>query len=56
MKIKVALREYQKGYLTAWAAAAKAGVSLWEFLDELKRHNIYFATSQEVLREMLLKI
>jgi predicted transcriptional regulator len=56
MRLDEALQEYQKGRLTAWASAGKAGVSLWEFLELLKQRNIYFETSEADLKEMLAKL
>lgn len=48
-----ALREYQGGRITAMRAAHEAGVTLWEFLDELKRRGLWFYTDEDLLREQI---
>src|SRR5947209_5794685 len=48
-----ALRDYEGGRITAMKAARDAGVTLWEFLDELKRRGQWFRTDEETLREQI---
>ena len=48
-----ALAQYKTRKITAWKAAGLAEVSLWEFLDELKRRGEFFETSEDDLREMV---
>jgi predicted HTH domain antitoxin len=51
-----AVLEYQRGEASAWAAARGAGLSLWEFLDELKARGVPFRTDEELLREQLAEL
>jgi len=53
IKLEDALKEYQSNKITAWKASEEAGISLWEFLDELKIRGLSFKTSEEDLKEML---
>jgi predicted transcriptional regulator len=53
MKIDRAVDRYQKGFISAWRAAQEAGISLWEFIDVLKKREIGFVTSEEDLERML---
>jgi predicted HTH domain antitoxin len=39
-KFDVALRQYEKGKVTTLKAATLAGVSIWEFLEELESRKI----------------
>ena len=48
-----AVRAYEGGRITAMRAARDAGVTLWEFLDELKRRGAWFHTDEDTLREQL---
>lgn len=56
IKLEDALKAYQKGKISAWKAAELAGISLWEFLDILKRRDIGFRTAEPELEEMLGEI
>jgi predicted transcriptional regulator len=53
LAMESAMDEYERGGVTAWGAARRAGVSLWEFLDELKRRGKWFRTDEEHLREQI---
>lgn len=53
LSIDAAVEEYQRGGITAWSAAGQAGVTLWEFLDELKRRDLWFRTDEESLLDEL---
>lgn len=46
-------QRYQKGELTAAAAAQEAGVNLWQFLDEMKKRNVPFRTDEDLLERQL---
>lgn len=48
-----ALLEYQRGDASAAAAAHGAGLSLWQFLDEMKARGVPFRTDEDLLREQL---
>jgi len=48
--IEDAVLEYQRGDASAWAAARGAGLSLWQFLDELKARRVPFRTDEDLLR------
>ena len=39
-KIKAVLKLYSEGKITLWKAARLAGISLWEIIVELQKHNI----------------
>jgi len=56
IKLEDALKAYQKGKISAWKTAELAGISLWEFLDILKRRDIGFRTAEPELEEMLGEI
>ena len=51
--VEEALLQYQRGQASAQAAAHWAGVSLWEFLDEMKAHGVPFRTDEDLLREQI---
>lgn len=51
-----ALHRYQKGLCSAWKAASEAQISLWEFLDELKRRDIGFRVDEIELRNALKEL
>jgi predicted DNA-binding protein len=46
-------QRYQRGEITASAAAHAAGVNLWQFLDEMKRRGVPFRTDEELLERQL---
>ncbi len=51
--IEDAVRQYQREEASAWAAARGAGLSLWQFLDELKARHVPFRTDEELLRSQV---
>lgn len=51
--IDEAISEYQRGEASAWAAARGAGLSLWEFLDELKARSVPFRIDEDQLRQQV---
>ncbi len=51
-----AIAEYRQKKISAWKAAQLAGITLWDFLDELKVRGEFFETSEEDLREMIRSI
>ncbi len=53
--IEEALLQYQRGEASAQAAAHGAGLSLWQFLDEMKAHGVPFRTDEEWFREQLIE-
>jgi len=48
-----ALKRYQEGRISAWRAAREAGVSLWEFIQELKKRGTFFKTDEAEMERML---
>ncbi len=46
-----ALKEYAEGHLTLWQAAKKAGLSLWEMVEEQTRRHVEVPYSLEDLKE-----
>lgn len=48
-----AVESYQRGGTTAWEAARRHDVSLFELLEELRRRDLWFRTDEETLREQL---
>jgi len=48
-----ALKNYQKGLSSAWECAKEANISLWEFIDELKKRGIGFRTDELELENAL---
>jgi len=53
LALDAAVEAYQMGRVTAWAAADQAEVTLWEFLDELKRRDLWFRTDEDALRDAI---
>ncbi|MEK6958176.1 MAG: UPF0175 family protein [archaeon] len=53
MRLELALEKYAKNELTMGEAAKLSKLSIWQFMDELKRHNIQMQYSEEDLREDL---
>ena len=51
-----ALMAYNRGQYSAWLAASKAGISLWEFLDELSKRNMKFMTDEKELERALREL
>lgn len=51
--IEDAVLQYQREEASAWAAARGAGLSLWQFLDELKARRVPFRTDEELLRSQV---
>jgi len=52
-KLEKAIEQYQKGKISIGKAAEKAGVSLWEMMDELKERNIVNPLGEEEFKEGL---
>jgi predicted transcriptional regulator len=50
ISIDEAVEAYLKGGITAMRAARMAGVTLWEFLDELQRRGLGLRTDEDALR------
>lgn len=53
MLLEEALGKYQRGESSAWQCASEAGLTLWEFLDQLKKRDIYFRTDEIELEQAL---
>ena len=51
--LEEALHRYQKGKCSAWQAAKEAQLSLWEFLEELRKRDIGFKVDEIELRNAL---
>ncbi|UCF08176.1 MAG: UPF0175 family protein [Thermoplasmata archaeon] len=51
-----ALQRYQRGLCSAWKAAGEAQISLWEFLDELRKRDIGFRADEIELRNALKEL
>jgi predicted HTH domain antitoxin len=49
-----ALEKYKKGSCSAWECARQAQLTLWEFLEELRKREIYLRTD-EIELEYALK-
>ncbi len=54
--LEEAIAEYRQKRISAWKAAELAGITLWDFLDELKARGEFFETSEDDLREMIRSI
>lgn len=54
--IEDAVLAYQRDEASAWAAARGAGLSLWQFLDELKARRVPFRTDEDLLREQAVEL
>jgi len=52
-KLEKAIKQYQTGKISIGKAAADAGVSLWEMMDELKERNIANTLTKEDYQEGL---
>lgn len=48
-----ALQRYQDGNCSAWEAAREAEMSLWEFLEELRKREIGFKADEKTLAKAL---
>lgn len=51
--LEESLRLYQGGKCSAWAAAEDAHITLWEFLEELRRRDLHFYTDEDELEKSL---
>lgn len=51
-----ALEKYKKGTCSAWECARQARVSLWEFLEELRKREIYLRTDEIELENALKEL
>jgi len=51
-----ALLKYQKGLGSAWECAREAHATLWEFLEELRKRDIYFRTDEIELAKALKEL
>ena len=51
-----ALQRYQKDLCSAWEAAEEAQISLWEFIEELKKRDIGFKVDEIELRNALREL
>lgn len=54
--LEEALAGYQKGLISAWESAKEAQISLWEFLDELKKRDIGFKVDEIELKNALREL
>ncbi len=52
-RLEKAVEQYQKGKIGLGGAAEKAGISLWEMMEELKGRNISSPLSEEEFSEGL---
>ena len=50
-QIEKSLEEYEQGKITLWQAARKCGLSLWEMIDEVKKHEVHVPYTLEDLRK-----
>ena len=51
-----ALEMYQKGLCSAWECAREAQITLWEFLDELRKRDIGFKVDDIELVRVLKEL
>ena len=51
-----ALQRYQQGLCSVWEGARWAQISLWEFLEELRRKDIGFKTDEIQLAQALKEL
>ena len=56
LRMDKVLEKYVGGMLPISAAAKNAGVSIWEFLDELKSRGMFVKTDEDVLEEALKEL
>ena len=56
LKLDFALELYKKGKVTLWKASGIAQLSLWEFIDIIKREKIPFNYSLEDAKEDIKKV
>ena len=54
--LEEALQMYQKGKCSAWQAAEEAQLSLWEFLEELRKRDIGFKVDEKELKNTLREL
>ena len=54
--LEEAIGRYQRGECSAWECAREAKISLWEFLDVLKRRGIFFKTDEVELENALREL
>jgi len=52
-KLELAVDEYRDGKVSLMKASEKAGITVWEFLDELDRRRIPLNVSMEALERSL---
>ena len=53
MLVEEALERYRKGQCSAWECARSANITLWEFIDLLKKHDMFFRTDEVELERAL---
>ena len=53
LRLDFAVQAYLVGRKTAWAAAAEAGVTLWDLIDALRARGLGIVTDEDHLREQL---
>jgi predicted transcriptional regulator len=53
MLLDNALQRFQQGLCSAWEGAREAQISLWEFLEELRKRDIGFKTDEIELAKAL---
>ena len=51
--IEEAVAKYLENRCSAWAAAEEANISLWEFLEELRKRNVPFRTDESEIEKEL---
>ncbi len=52
-RIKIAISLYKEGKISLWKASRHAGLSLWEFLEELEKRGIELQYGKKELEEDL---
>ncbi|MBI4146940.1 UPF0175 family protein [Candidatus Woesearchaeota archaeon] len=50
-KLEMSIQKYKEGKATLWKAAQLAGLSLWKFLDEVKKRKIGMEYTREEAQE-----
>ncbi|UCE75488.1 MAG: UPF0175 family protein [Methanomassiliicoccales archaeon] len=54
--LKEALERYQDGLCSAWESAREAQISLWEFLEQLRKRDIGFKVDEIELKNALREL
>jgi predicted DNA-binding protein len=51
-----AVGRYQRGETSAWFAARRAGINLWQMLDEMKARGVPFRTDEDLLERQVAEL